>query len=566
MNLPILLALVALTVAADPSGDAFGDGTLTPPTAPVYANTAVFDLQSVALDADEDGARTRVAVTLGSLGLSAEAAAEDDPGVTPPATVDQEEGEETPLTSFLPAVIDVYLGGTRGGSDRTLPGPDLLFPEGTGWEYAVRITSAGAFYIAYPQTQDEQQAEPVDVLSLPRVELDVFTIGNTLVVYLPVTLTSDTLVHAMTGVFDPFSASGWRGLSETPSPWQYSGATSQQSPVVDLIARNAEAQRAALSAGVLPRADNAPTVLAVPWLWVMGAGLLVAGIGLVMRGRVRKHEPEGAAAPADAEGAPAPETSPLPEPEDGVVVEEIAGDEADAASQEQREPDSDEPTDVLLETEAATGAAAAVEPEESEENPAPIQLQEPDETPTLVQGDEADETPTLVQGDEPDETPTLVQGDEPDETPTLVQVEEAEETPALAQAEEPEATSAPLRLTEPEEGPVHAQAEEPDVTPAPMQLEDSDEAPASEQPEDANEVVGTGAGADPFGTAVEDSFLMSLDDPRAIQDFLGEDDTEESFWHPRARKAPADATDTTEAAPQTTGLPTSAQNEDSGAD
>ena len=65
MTLPIALALVALSLA-DPSGDAFGDGTLTPPTAPIYANAAALDIQSVDLETVPSG--TRLSVTLGTLG------------------------------------------------------------------------------------------------------------------------------------------------------------------------------------------------------------------------------------------------------------------------------------------------------------------------------------------------------------------------------------------------------------------------------------------------------------------------------------------------------------------
>jgi len=499
LNLLPILALVALTTVTDPSGDAFGDGTLTPPTAPIYANVAVFDLQSVTLDKAEQG--TRLAVTLGSLGLPADKAAPsgadassgaaasgdaaapgdahaagdgDVAGHADLTTLDgpigaaagEDAGEEAPLEGFLPAVVDVYLGAVTGGSSRTLPGPDLGFPDGTGWEYAVRITSAGAFFVTYPQTTDEppkEPDEPVDVSSLPRRHLDVYATGNTLVVYLPVTLAADTQIHAMTGVYDPFSASGWRGLSETPSPWQYSGATAQQSPVVDLIARNADAQRDALRSGVLPRAGNESSLWKVPWLWVMVAGLLVAVAGLVMRGRVRKPQPAVADEPSAAEGpmvAEPEDAAEVAEPEDAVGVAE-----------------PEDATEVT-EAEGATEVAVVATPPPPEANEDQSSL----ETLTAPEDGAADGELEGLVGPEP--TTAAADG---------------------AADGEPEGQAGPEPTT-----------------------------PADETGSVATEPGP--AGSDPFGTAVEESFLLSLDDPRAITDLLSEDDAEESFWHPRARR------------------------------
>jgi len=531
LNLLPILALVALTTVTDPSGDAFGDGTLTPPTAPIYANVAVFDLQSVTLDKAEQG--TRLAVTLGSLGLPADKAAPsgadassgaaasgdaaapgdahaagdgDVAGHADLTTLDgpigaaagEDAGEEAPLEGFLPAVVDVYLGAVTGGSSRTLPGPDLGFPDGTGWEYAVRITSAGAFFVTYPQTTDEppkEPDEPVDVSSLPRRHLDVYATGNTLVVYLPVTLAADTQIHAMTGVYDPFSASGWRGLSETPSPWQYSGATAQQSPVVDLIARNADAQRDGLRSGVLPRAGNESSLWKVPWLWVMVAGLLVAVAGLVMRGRVRKPQPAVADEPSAAEGATAPEATQPPEPKDAEGA-------VDAEAPMVAEPED---------------AAEVAEPED------PVEIAGPEDAVGVAESEDAT---------------------------GVTEPEDATEVAVVATPPPPEANedqSSLETLTAPEDGAADGELEglvgpEPTTAPADGAADGEPEGqagPESTTPADETGSAATEpgpAGSDPFGTAVEESFLLSLDDPRAITDLLSEDDAEESFWHPRARR------------------------------
>jgi len=568
LNVPAILALVALTLVTDPGGDAFGDGTLTPPTAPIYANVAVFDLQSVALDEAEQG--TRLAVTLGSLGLppdmvapgdayapalSGTGEAPSDEAGPPEASAGQEDGEETPLKAFLPAVVDVYLGGAKGGSNRTLPGPDLDFPDGTGWEYALRITSAGAFYVTYPTAGDEQPEEPVDVLSLPRRPLDVFTTGNTLVVYLPVTLSADTLVHAMTGVYDPFSASGWRSLSETPSPWQYSGATSQQSPVVDLIARNADAQRDALRSGVLPRAGNQPSVLEVPWLWVMLAGLLVAVTGLIMRVRVRKPAPAVAEGPLDTGEARAPEASVPTEPEDaeGAVAAETPGPTEPEGAEDVRTPDSappSEPEEAQVVLEAPTGVE-----DEAEDQEAPGQDGD-DYIASMLETEDGATEPGAAAPDVAAGAPRTGVDDDPT-------VGVGQDEPAAAVA--PDAPPAGVAPDEPASGAV------PDAPPAveapnePASGMAPDEPAAVVAPEALGEPRDASSGADPFGTQVEESFLLSLDDPRAITDLLSEDDAEENFWHPRARKVQAGAADARDAASPAGGLGAAEPDEDTDA-
>jgi hypothetical protein len=64
----VLLALAALHLQ-DPIGDAVGDGSLAPPTAPVYADLADFDLERVTL---EEGDVLRVRVAMGGLGNPAD--------------------------------------------------------------------------------------------------------------------------------------------------------------------------------------------------------------------------------------------------------------------------------------------------------------------------------------------------------------------------------------------------------------------------------------------------------------------------------------------------------------
>src|SRR5690606_31530245 len=69
VNLATVLALLSLTLT-DPTGDAIGDGTLNPPTSPIYANSALFDLQAVELEVSEGGVAV-LKVTMGALSATA---------------------------------------------------------------------------------------------------------------------------------------------------------------------------------------------------------------------------------------------------------------------------------------------------------------------------------------------------------------------------------------------------------------------------------------------------------------------------------------------------------------
>src|SRR5690606_17118666 len=136
-------------------------------------------------------------------------------------------------------------------------------------------------------------------------------------------------LYAMTGVHDPFSTDGWRRLADAPSPWAFSGSA-QVTPVIDLLASDADAQADALRRGVLPLPPREPgmSLPLSPWLWMMIGGVALALIGLVMRGRVARL-PGADDAGAGGEGEVA-------------VVEPPAG---DAHERDEREP-ADEPRDA----------------------------------------------------------------------------------------------------------------------------------------------------------------------------------------------------------------------------
>ena len=302
------MSVLALAAAAalrllDPTGDAAGDGTLMPPTSPVYANAAVFDLQEVTL-------------TPG--------AAEGEPAVLGVAMGAIERTDLMPA-GFNRVVVDVYIDVVEGGAEATLAGPDLLMPPGRGWDYVVRLTPRGASGAAAPLDADVAvQWQPLPLA----IDADVF------VVTLPWPVTEDAQVYAVSGLYDAFSSDSWRALTPSPSPWSFSSAT-QTSPVLDVLAVDQQAQARALTDGVLP----APAVRrdsGLPWLLLALFGVLIAGFGLWLRRRV----PAPAVVAAGVEDAVPAEAE----------AEDAALDEAEA-----------EAADVLLREAEATGVAPAEE-------------------------------------------------------------------------------------------------------------------------------------------------------------------------------------------------------------
>lgn len=252
MHLIVLAA--ALLHLQDPAGDAVGDGTLSPPTAPVYANTSDFDLQSVTVT---DDANLTVDVTLGSV---------SNPGNLP--------------NGFSNPVVEVYLDTAPGGAHALLPGSGLSMPAKRGWNVALRVTG-DLVYAVTPQPEGDpgswrHQPAAVDVR------------GNTLVVHTDLRRPDNADVYALTGVYDPFSQDGWRALSSGVSPWAFS-SDSQKAPVVDLLASGMNAQRRAIDSGVLVT-YRSPTH-GIGWLLLMALGLIVAALGAVLRRRVPREAP-----------------------------------------------------------------------------------------------------------------------------------------------------------------------------------------------------------------------------------------------------------------------------------
>jgi carbohydrate-binding DOMON domain-containing protein len=243
------LALAALLVQ-DPTGDAHGAGDLIPPQAPAYASVAPFDLVEVGVS---DTVPVEVRIEL----------------------ADVVDAASLPVGITLP-VIDVYLGdGGAGERATSLPGPDLRFPPGRGWTWAVRVHGDGAVAVrGRDGLRVEVPAErrgPAVVVTLPRAATPPFR-----------------RVQAVTGVYDPFGEDAWRAFRSEASPWTFASPRPVP-PVVDLLAPDGEAQAAAVNAATFPRTG----VDLARWVWplVAAGGAALAVLATVQRwraGRARR--------------------------------------------------------------------------------------------------------------------------------------------------------------------------------------------------------------------------------------------------------------------------------------
>lgn len=88
--------------------------------------------------------------------------------------------------------------------------------------------------------------------------------------------------------------------------------------------------------------------------------------------------------------------------------------------------------------------------------------------------------------------------------------------------------------------PDEASGEAPDPRPEPVAEPPS--GPALEQTvgaavEPASRPATVEGAKDPFGTEAGNTFLLPIDDPSAVEDFIDELGGEESFWHPRTRSS-----------------------------
>ncbi len=233
------LALASL-VFTDPAGDANGTGTLTPPTAAVYADLGELDLREVQVTT---GSPAYVRLRLASVSNAANL----PDGITLP-------------------VADVYFDLAPGGETQSLPGPSLRFAETDAWEWAVRVHGDGSTGVTH-------EGEPFGVTM--QVEGDD--------VWLRINRSLDRLPRGVTvlvGLYDPFARDNWRGLQSQASAWSFSGP-SDVPPVMDLLAPNADAQSRALVQREAYMAGSSRGQRV--WWGVTWAGLILFAVSVMLR-------------------------------------------------------------------------------------------------------------------------------------------------------------------------------------------------------------------------------------------------------------------------------------------
>lgn len=275
----LAFVLASLLTLQDPAGDAVGNGTLAAPTASAFRSTDPFDLTRITVpDADTFG------VTL-------------EYALIPPAD------------AFPQAITELYVhdadAAARGEPGRAalLPGSGMRLPEGRGWHLAFRFVGERVWAFS-PEGPAAEDAFPRDVTAAlgARVRRE----GNTLTLTTAAPTPRRFSLYGMTGVYDPFSETGWRALRTEPAPWSFS-STEQTVNVLDVLTDAYAQQRAAIDQGVLPEI-RAP-VIREGWLLVAGAGVVVALLGLAARLSVRPDAPTEAPTdtPTDTPDEPAAE-------------------------------------------------------------------------------------------------------------------------------------------------------------------------------------------------------------------------------------------------------------------
>jgi len=273
-----LLAVLALATAPAlaptaraQTGAAHGDGSLRPPTAPRYADSAWYDIVDAQL---LEGDPVRVRLTLGAV--------DDGAGL---------------VLGISQPIIEIYLDSEPGGAASLLPGSDLQMPLGDGWQLALRVTGDGAWGWLADAAGEVDLATPIPV--------EVLVEGRSLTVLTPFPRPAEPpRIYAISGVYDPFRPDGWRPLTREPSAWAFSSAT-QASPVVDVYPSDPDSRAAALARGELARFEEGAGIdrSTWPWLGLMVVGLLLAVAGLVVRsapGRRRQMPVSVGATPASA--------------------------------------------------------------------------------------------------------------------------------------------------------------------------------------------------------------------------------------------------------------------------
>jgi hypothetical protein len=272
----IPLAILALLTLQDPANDALGDGTLTPPTAAIHSSIDPYDIREFSVLAEES---LGFAITMGSLSNPL----------------------ELPYGFSFP-IIEVYFGDGDSGANALLPGSGMQLAEGESWRYAFRLTGDGVrLYTA------DLEGNTADITRTAGLELS--TLGNTITVRTPLPRPESLEIYAITGMYSPFSSTGWQPLSREAAPWAFSGEAAY--PVLDVLASTSEGQQSALATGILsPIRTTRVQEPWNPWLTVMLGGVVIAFLGVggrIVAGRQRVQ-------PALVVAVEAPDAPPTAEP------------------------------------------------------------------------------------------------------------------------------------------------------------------------------------------------------------------------------------------------------------
>ena len=310
----VVLGMSAVAAAQVPeAGDALGAG-LTPPTAARYADPAWYDLLDARWATDTNGA-TVVELELAAI----------DP--------------EAPL---LQPIVEAYLMHPEAIGRHALPGTGLESPDDAGWAVAVRVTGDGAW--AWTATLDAPlHARPL------RTEV----VGRTVRLAWPADLPVEGSWVAVSGVYDPFSDTGWRPFAAEAAPWAFASPTAT-APVVSVVPGDDDALLRLHATARLPRgAARAPLGSVSPWWWWMGTGMALVVVGLTWRGRSRPTSP----APPAAD--PPPDDPPALIGDDDVVAVAADEDEAPQSVEAERPDDAATATSDVAADATATDDASS---------------------------------------------------------------------------------------------------------------------------------------------------------------------------------------------------------------
>jgi hypothetical protein len=248
---------------------------LQPPTSDVYADVALYTLEELTTSSpgEEPG---WVEVTLGAL----HASGSDDPR----------------SIGLYQAVVEIYVDDGEVGFSDLLPGSGLQMATGRGWRDAVRITHEGAFVWHARRVGGDAGLRLVGMEGPQAVTVE--RRDRTLRIQLPSALPAGARVYAISGVHDPFAASGWRALAPAPAPFAFAAEDPSRPPIIGLLPGDEAAYLRVVEGGVLGgrapwqfRGVPLPEWPVRGWRWwsLTAVGLLVFGLGTLLLRRARRR-------------------------------------------------------------------------------------------------------------------------------------------------------------------------------------------------------------------------------------------------------------------------------------